>query len=88
MIFIEIIGWTGTVLLVLAYALLTMKKITSTSWQYQTMNAVGALALVVNTISHGAIPGAALNTVWFVIGAIGLLAIARSAKAKTSEDAP
>lgn len=84
MIFVEIIGWTGTGLLVLAYALLTMKKITSTSWQYQTMNAVGAIALVVNSVAHGAIPSAALNIVWFVIGAIGLLAILRGTNAKAS----
>lgn len=80
MVIIEIIGWAGTVLLVLAYALLTMKKIAATSWQYQTMNAVGALALVLNALTHGAIPVATLNSIWFVIGAVGLIMILRGRK--------
>lgn len=88
MIFIEIVGWIGTGLLVLAYALLTMKKISSTSWQYQTMNAVGALALVVNSLTHGAIPVATLNGIWFVIGALGLLAIVRATNKKKQTASP
>jgi hypothetical protein len=79
-IFTEVIGWVGTILLVGAYALLTLNKIKSNSWQYQTMNATGALFLVVNTVSHTAWPAASLNTVWFIIGIIGLMAIMRAAK--------
>lgn len=78
MIFVEVIGWIGSALLILAYALLTMDKVKSRSWQYQMMNAVGALALVVNSIAHGALPPAALNAVWFVIGGVGLITILRS----------
>lgn len=78
MILIEIFGWIGSALLILAYALLTLEKVKARSWQYQTMNAVGALALVVNSIAHGALPPAALNTVWFVIGGVGLITILRA----------
>lgn len=84
-VLIEVIGWTGTVLLVGAYALLTLNKIKSTSWQYQTMNAAGALFLVVNTISHTAWPAASLNTIWFIIGVVGLIAIIRSSKKPSNE---
>jgi hypothetical protein len=84
-VLIEVIGWAGTILLVGAYALLTLSKIKSTSWQYQTMNAAGALFLVVNTISHTAWPAASLNTIWFIIGVVGLIAIIRSSKRPSNE---
>ena len=63
-IFIEIIGWTGTVMLVLAYLLLTLGKLQSRSWAYQIMNAAGAAAIVVTSFYYGALPGATLNAIW------------------------
>lgn len=86
-IFIEVVGWTGTVLLVLAYLLLTLGKLQSKSWSYQIMNAVGAGAIVINSFYYGALPGATLNAIWFVIGVVGLISIARSVKAKKETDA-
>lgn len=85
-IFIEIIGWTGTVMLVLAYLLLTLGKLQSRSWAYQIMNAAGAAAIVVNSFYYGALPGATLNAIWTVIGIVGIIGIARAAKAK--QDTP
>lgn len=70
---IDIIGWVGMVSLLLAYGLLTARVWAAASWQYQILNLVGAGCLTVNTAYYQAWPSAALNVVWFVIGAIGLL---------------
>jgi len=70
---IGIIGWTGTILLLGAYALLTARKLSATGAVYQTMNLVGGLALMVNTAYYSAWPSAALNLVWFGIGLVGLI---------------
>lgn len=85
-IFIEIIGWAGAILLLLAYFLLTLGKLHSKSWGYQIMNTVGAAAVVANSFYNGALPSAGLNTVWTIIGIVGLIGISRAVKAK--QDTP
>jgi hypothetical protein len=71
-ILIEIAGWTGAALILAAYLLLSMGKLTGQSAIYQGMNVVGAAGFVVNGWWHGAIPSASLNVVWLLIGAIAL----------------
>ena len=39
---------------------------------YQAMNVVGAAGFIVNGWWHGALPSAALNIVWILIGVIAL----------------
>lgn len=72
---VEIVGWTGATLILLAYLLLSMGRLTGRSILYQAMNVVGAAGFIVNGWWHGAIPSAALNVVWMLIGAVALLRI-------------
>ena len=58
---VEIAGWTGAVLILLAYMLLSMGRLTGQSALYQGMNMVGAAGFVVNGWWHGALPSATLN---------------------------
>jgi hypothetical protein len=74
---IEIIGWTGAGLILLAYLLLTAGRIAARSVAYQAMNLVGALAFVVNSGWNGAIPSAALNVIWAAIAVYALATIGR-----------
>lgn len=67
------VGWTGTILLLAAYALLTARRLNAGGWVYQTMNLIGGLALMLNTAYYSAWPSAALNVVWFGIGLVGLI---------------
>ena len=76
-ILVEIAGWTGASLILGAYLLLSMEKVTGQSPLYQGMNVVGAAGFVVNGWWHGAIPSASLNVVWLAIGAIALWRIRR-----------
>lgn len=54
-----------------------MGKVTGQSALYQGINVAGAAGFIVNGWWHGAIPSAALNVVWMMIGGFALLRIAR-----------
>jgi hypothetical protein len=73
---VEVAGWAGASLILLGYLLITAGKLTGQSAAYQWMNVTGAAGFIVNGWWHGAIPSAALNVVWMLIGAVALLRIA------------
>ncbi|MEP9357798.1 hypothetical protein [Sphingomonas sp. KR3-1] len=75
---IEIAGWTGAGLILVAYLLLSSGRLTGQSRAYQWMNVVGAACFVLNSGWNGAIPSAALNVVWLLIGVVTLWRIARA----------
>jgi len=74
---IEIVGWAGAGLILVAYLLLSTGKLTGQSRLYQWMNVAGAAGFVINSGWNGAIPSAALNVVWMLIGAVTLWRISR-----------
>jgi hypothetical protein len=69
---IEVMGWSGALLLLSAYALLSGGKLRAESLTYQLMNILGAAGFVVNSGWNGALPSAAMNLVWMGIGIYGL----------------
>lgn len=69
----EVIGWIGTGLVLLAYFLVSTRKIAPTSKEYQLMNLFGALGIIVNSSIHMAIPSVGLNVVWLLIAVYGLV---------------
>ena len=69
---INILGWTGSVLYLLAYALVSLKKAEGDSLLYQGMNIIAGLLLVIYTVSLGAYATTALNVVWTAIGVFTL----------------
>ena len=81
---VEVAGWAGAALILGAFLLLSMGKVTGQSLLYQTMNVVGAAGFIVNGWWHGAVPSAVLNVVWMLIGGIALWRIAQRRKSSTS----
>lgn len=75
---IEIAGWSGAVIILIAYGLLSADKLSSKSGLYQWMNVVGAAGFVINSGSKGAYPSAVLNLIWI---AIAIFAVWRNRKA-------
>ncbi len=65
---INILGWTGSVLFLLAYALVSLKKADGDSLLYQGMNIVAGAFLVIYTFALGAYATTGLNAVWVAIG--------------------
>ena len=80
---VEIVGWAGAALILLAYLLLSMGRVTGQSAAYQWMNVAGAAGFVVNGWWHGALPSTALNILWAGIGVTALWKIARREKSST-----
>ena len=65
---INILGWTGSVLYLLAYALVSAKKAEGDSLLYQGINIVAGIFLVIYTLSLQAYATTVLNAVWVAIG--------------------
>jgi hypothetical protein len=64
---IELTGWTGALLILFAYVLLTLQRLTSASAGYRWLNVIGSAGLVINSVWNGAFPSAFLNVVWLGI---------------------
>ena len=70
---IDILGWIGSVEVILAYGLNSYQKLASDSNVFQTLNLTGAIFLIVNTVYYGAYPSTFINIVWVVIAAVALI---------------
>jgi len=79
---VEIVGWAGALLILLAYLLLSAGKFTGQSLAYQAMNVVGAAGFIVNGWWHGALPSATLNVLWLMIGLFASLRILKARKGR------
>jgi len=78
-IIVEIVGWSGMVLILAAYVLLSTGRLGGRSRVYQWMNVVGAACFIVNSGYNGAIPSATLNVAWAGIGLYTLWRVGRRA---------
>ena len=77
-VLIDIEGWIGAAVILIAYFLISTKRLTGDSLAYQTMNLAGGLLLILNTIYYGAYPSSGVNLVWagIAVYAIGKKRIA------------
>ena len=69
---VDVIGWSGALLIIAAYALLSAGRLKAESIVYHLMNILGAVGVVVNSGWNGALPSAAMNVVWIGIGMYAL----------------
>ena len=76
-LFAQVIGWIGTALILLAYALVSSKKVNGSNKMYQAMNLLGAVGVGVNVFYQHAWPAFALQIVW---GLIAIVALFRARK--------
>ncbi len=74
---IEIAGWIGAGLILIAYALVSTGRIQARSVSFQLMNLFGAAGFVINSGFHGAWPSTILNVIWIGIAAVSLAGILR-----------
>ena len=70
--FAQIVGWIGTFLIVLAYFLVSYKKVDGSSKIYQAMNLLGAIGVGANVFHQQAWPAVALEVVWGIIAIVAL----------------
>ena len=81
---VEVVGWAGALLILLGYVLITTGRLTVRSLAYQAMNVLGAAGFAINGWWHRALPSAALNVVWLLIGVIASWRILKRRGSSTS----
>ncbi len=77
-IFIEIIGYIGTLLCISVYFLNVRGRLDASSPYYLAANIVGGIFLVINSVYHWALPSAIENSIWALVAFIGLLKVSKS----------
>ena len=81
---VEVAGWIGAALILLAYLLVTLGRLTGQSLAFQWMNLFGALGFVINGWWHRAMPSASLNVIWMLIAGVALWRLWRKKGSSTS----
>ncbi|MCZ2442942.1 MAG: hypothetical protein LC101_04095 [Flavobacteriales bacterium] len=82
-LFMEIIGWGGSAMVVLAYTMIGLRKWDATNLAYQLLNLVGSIMLIVYTVYKDALPPATVNTIWAVIALISIIQLGVRRKKKS-----
>ena len=63
----EFIGWTGSILIILVYALNSYQRIRTDSIAFYTMNIAGGMLLIIYSYHKDAAPNIFINAVWVII---------------------
>ena len=69
---VDILGWAGMTLYLVAYALISLKKVEGDSNLYQGLNILAGILLITNSFYWRAYPSAALNVAWIGIAVFTL----------------
>lgn len=77
---IDILGWIGSIEVILAYGLNSYQKINSNSLVFQLLNLTGAAFLIANTVYYGAFPSAFINVIWVLIAIPAIFQILKRKK--------
>lgn len=85
---VEIVGWAGSLGVLLAYALLSAGRVTARSLVYQLMNIGGAAGMAINGWAHGALPSVFNNVIWMGIGVFALAGLALGLRPRVRTPAP
>jgi len=75
----DAIGWVGAVALLIAYAMVSHKKLDADSAMYQLLNISGSILLAANTIFYGSYPSTFVNLIWAAIAVFAIAARKRVA---------
>ena len=77
-VWIDIIGWGGSLCVLTAYGLISTHKVTAKSKLYQWLNVIGSIFLILNTFFYSAYPSTFVNIVWLFIAIFALINIFRT----------
>ena len=77
-LFINILGWIGSVEVLAAYGLNSYQKIKSDSILFYVLNLTGGLLLIVYSGYKEAFPNAFINIVWVIIAIVALLKVGKT----------
>jgi hypothetical protein len=63
-VWFDAIGWVGATALLIAYAMVSSRKLEGDSGAYQLLNISGSLLLAANTMFYGSYPSTFVNVIW------------------------
>ncbi|WP_432827081.1 CBU_0592 family membrane protein [Dactylosporangium sp. CA-092794] len=86
-IFTALLGWVGAALVLVAYALVSAKRLAGDGLPFQVMNIAGAVTLAVNSAASNAWPSVVVNVVWVGIGGVAMFRLARRARQREYQGA-
>lgn len=72
-LFIDIIGWIGSLMVLTAYGLNSYQKIKSDSFLFLTLNLTGGIFLIIYTVYYTAYANTFINVVWVIIAIPALI---------------
>lgn len=76
----DLAGFAGVLLIIVAYLLLQLEKLPSSSPKYSLLNAVGALLIMVSLIFAFNLSAFIVEAFWFLISLLGLWRALRAGK--------
>ena len=68
----DLAGFIGVMLIIVAYLLLQLEKLPSSSLRYSLLNAAGALLIIVSLIFAFNLSAFIVEAFWFLISLVGL----------------
>lgn len=71
--FANLLGWYGTVAILLAYGLLNFSILTPNNFFYQLLNLTGAVGLAIETFRKKDYQPGILNIIWAIIAGLAIL---------------
>jgi len=71
-VWFDAIGWAGAAALLVAYAMVSSKKLEGDSTAFQFLNIVGSLLLAANTVFYRAYPSSFVNMIWIAIAVFSI----------------
>lgn len=72
---VEIIGWIGSLMVIVAYGLNSHQKLKSDSVLFYMLNITGGLLLVIYSIYKSAYANIFINVVWIIIAVPALIKV-------------
>jgi hypothetical protein len=66
-IWFDTVGWLGAAALLLAYAMVSSRRVEGQSVSFQLLNVGGSLLLAANTVYYGSYPSTFVNFIWAAI---------------------
>jgi hypothetical protein len=72
-VWFDAIGWVGAAALLVAYAMISHKKLEGDSGAYQLLNISGSILLAANTIFYGSYPSTFVNLIWAGIAVFSIV---------------
>ena len=73
-VWFDAVGWVGAVALLIAYALVSFKRLEGDSAAFQLLNISGSILLAANTIFYGSYPSTFVNLIWAGIAVFSIAA--------------